>query len=99
LTFIVTSRRLDLPISNKPFEIKAVQIKSWEKAWGGVSERFEMEGGSGEPWTQEEQQAAAKNGRRQLTRDDPSPQTIYRIATPNTKALLVNVRLRYQTVN
>lgn len=99
LTFIVTSRRLDLPISNKPFEIKAVQIKNWEKAWGGVSERFEMEGGSGELWTQEEQQAAAKKGRRQLTRDDPGPQTIYRITRQNTKALLVNVRLRYQTVN
>lgn len=95
LTFIVTSTPLDLPISDKPIEITTGRMRGWEEMWGAASERFELEGGAGEAWTREEQQAGAKNGTRQLTRDDPSPQTIYRLATPNTKAMLVNVRLKY----
>jgi hypothetical protein len=95
LTFIVTSSPLDLPISDKPFQISNVQIAKWDKTWGGQSERFEMEGGAGEAWTQLEQQAAAKKGARQLTRDDPAPQTIYRVSAGDNQALLVNVRLRY----
>ena len=95
LTFIVTSSPLDLPIADKPFQIATGQMRNWEKIWGGESERFEMEGGAGEAWTQQEQQAAAKNGKRQLTREDPAPQTIYRLATKDNSAVLVNVRLRY----
>lgn len=95
LTFIVTSMPLDLPISNEPFEIAPRQIRDWENMWGGVSERFEMEGGAGEAWTREEQQAAAKKGTRQLTRDDPSPQTIFQVTTTDPKAVLVHLRLRY----
>jgi hypothetical protein len=96
LTFIVTSTPLDLPISDKPFQITTGQMRNWEKVWGGESERFEMEGGAGEAWTKQEQQAAARKGTRQLTRDDPAPQTIYRVSTADNKALLVNVRLRYK---
>jgi hypothetical protein len=95
LTFIVSSAPLDLPISDKPFQISNVQMAKWEKMWSGQSERFEMEGGAGEAWTKQEQQAAARKGTRQLTRDDPAPQTIYRVSTTDNKALLVNVRLRY----
>jgi hypothetical protein len=95
LTFIVTSSPLDLPIADKPFQIATGQMRNWEKIWGGQSERFEMEGGAGEAWTKQEQEAAASKGTRQLTRDDPAPQTIYRVSTSDNKALLVNVRLRY----
>ncbi len=94
LTFIVTATPLDLPLSDKPLLIEQVELSRWEKLWRGVSERYEMEGGVGQAWTQEEQQAAAKKRTRQLTRDDPAPQTIYRVAT-NTKGLLVNLQLRY----
>jgi len=95
LTIIVTSSPLDLPISNDPIQISKVDLAQWEKMWAGQSERFEMEGGAGEAWTKQEQQASAKVGPRQLTRDDPAPQTIYRISANDTKAILVNVRLRY----
>lgn len=95
LTFIVTTSPLDLPIADNPIKIANAQIANWEKTWGGESERFELEGGAGEVWTIEEQQAAAKKGARQLTRNDPVPQTIYRVSTRNKNALLVNVRLRY----
>jgi hypothetical protein len=94
LTFIATSKPLDLPVSDKPIQIAPGQMRDWERMWGSESERFELEGGAGEPWTEAEQEAA-KEGTRQLTRDDPGPQTIYRIATANTKAFLVNVQLKY----
>jgi Domain of unknown function (DUF4384) len=95
LTFIVTSTPLDLPISDKPFQVSNIQMSKWTKLWGGESERFEMEGGAGEAWTKQEQQASAKKGTRQLTRDDPAPQTIYRVSAGDDKAILVNLRLRY----
>src|SRR5260370_26299276 len=96
LTIIVTTSPLDLPISDKPLPISRVQIAKWEKVWGGQSERFEMEGGAGEAWTKREQEAAAQVGARQLTRDDPAPQTIYRVSATNKTAFMVNVRLSYK---
>ena len=95
LTVIITSSPLDLPISDKPFQVSNVQLSKWENLWGGQSDRFEMDGGTGETWTRQEQQASASKGSRQLTRDDPAPQTIYQISSTNSKGFLVNVRLRY----
>jgi hypothetical protein len=95
LTIIVTRSSLDLPISNEPLEISNIQMAKWERMWTGGSERFEMEGGAGETWTKQEQQAAVRKGTRQLTRTDPAPQTIYRVTTSNKIAYLVNVRLAY----
>ncbi|MDX6529216.1 MAG: hypothetical protein QOH41_1506 [Blastocatellia bacterium] len=95
LTFIVTATPLDLPLSDKPLRIDSVELSRWEKLWSGVTERYEMEGGVGRAWTQEEQQAAAKK-RRQLTREDPVPQTIYRVIAPERKGILVNLLLKYE---
>lgn len=95
LTIILTTTPLDLPISDKALQISNVQMLKWERMWGAKSDRFELEGGAGETWTQQEQQAAARKGSRQLTRDDPAPQTIYRVSAADNKAFLVNVRLRY----
>jgi hypothetical protein len=96
LTFIVTTKPLNLPFSDKPFAIAPKDLSEWEKLWGGATERYEMEGGAGAVWTREEQQAAAKNGRRQLTREDPPPQTIYRVFVANNKGMLVNLVLKYR---
>lgn len=94
LTFIVTATPLDLPLTDDPLRIDPKALSRWEKLWAGVSERYEMEGGIGLAWTLEEQQAAAKK-RRRLTRDDPVPQTIYRVIAPDGKGILVNLLLKY----
>lgn len=96
LTFIVTSTPLNLMLSDEPLLIAPMDLTEWETSWGGVTERYEMEGGAGEVWTREEQQAAAKKVRRQLTRDDPVPQTIYRVFNKNNNGMLVNLRLKYE---
>ena len=98
LTLIVTTTPLDVAVSDQPVLIEPKDLSVWQKLWGGVTERYEMEGGAGEVWTRAEQQAAAKKGRRQLTRDDPVPQTIYRVFNNNdnnNKGMLVNLRLKY----
>ena len=96
LTFIVTSTPLDLPVSDKALTISANDLSQWEKALGGVIERYEMEGSAGELWTRKEQQAATKNRIRQLSREDPAPQTIYREFSDNKKGMLVNLVLKYE---
>jgi Domain of unknown function (DUF4384) len=96
LSIIVSDKPLDLTLTNDVLPITRAQLQEWEKAWGGDTEVWEMEGGAGETWTPQEKAAAAKTGTRQLTRTDPPPQTIYRVSPSDTKAMLVNVRLRYK---
>lgn len=95
LTIIVTSSPLALPVSYKPLSISNTQLMKWEEMWGGSAERFEMQGGAGQMRTRKEQQAADRKGTRQLTRDDPAPQTIYLLTPKNSGAFLFNVRLSY----
>ncbi len=93
LTIVVTSSPLPLPLSKDPLPISSTQLLDWEERWGGLSERFEMKGGAGEARTRQERQAA--KGTRQLTRDDPSPQTIYLVTPKSSDGLLFNLMLSY----
>jgi hypothetical protein len=95
LTIIVTSSRLQLPLSHDPLPITNTQLSDWEKRWSAITDRYEMNDGAGLTRTTEEQQAAATGGTRQLTRDDPSPQTIYRLVPRNRDGVLFNLMLSY----
>jgi len=97
LTFIVTSSPLPLPLSDRPLPISKTQLTEWEQKWGAEADRFEMNGGAGQTRTIEEQLAASSEGTRQLTREDPLPQTIYSLVPKNRNALLFNVVLSYVT--
>ena len=92
LTIIVTSAPLPLSLSDDPLPVSSTQLAAWEKKWSGMAERFEMNGGVGQTRTIEEQQAT---GSRQLTRDDPPPQTIYYLAPRSRDGLLFNLLLSY----
>jgi hypothetical protein len=96
LSFIVTSQPLKhLPISDKPLKVSKSDIAKWEKMWSSEVERFEMEGGAGRTWTNEEKAASATSSSRVLTQEEPAPQTIYRIVAKAMGSLLVTVPLRY----
>lgn len=95
LTIIVTSSPLQLPLSNDPLPITSTQLSDWEKRWSAITDRYEMNDGVGQTRTIEEQQAAAIGGTRQLTRDDPSPQTIFRLVRKNRDGVLFNLMLSY----
>jgi hypothetical protein len=95
LTIIITSARLSLALSKDFLPISKAQLTEWEKMWSGITERFEMNGGAGLTRTLEEQEAASPTGSRQLTRDDPSPQTIYYLSPRSRDGLLFNLLLSY----
>jgi hypothetical protein len=95
LTIIVTSSPLQLPLSDKSLPITNAQFSDWEKRWSAIADRYEMNDGAGQTRTIEEQQAAAVGGIRQLTRNDPSPQTIYRLVPKNRDGVLLNLMLLY----
>ncbi len=95
LTVIVTQQPLEgITIGEKPLVLTAEQVAKWEQTWGTRVERFEMADGIGKTWTQAEKEAGA-NATRQLTQEDPAPQTIYRVAVKPNQPILVKVGLRY----
>lgn len=95
LTVIVTPQPLEgIIINEKPMSLTAEQLAQWEQTWGARVERFEMADGAGKTWTQAEKEAGA-SATRQLTQEDPPPQTIYRVASKPGSPVLVNVGLRY----
>jgi Domain of unknown function (DUF4384) len=95
LTIIVTLSPLQLPLSNDPLPITNTQFSEWEKRWSAITDRYEMNDGAGQTRTIEEQQAVGHGRTRQLTRDDPSPQTIYRLVPKNRDGVLFNLMLSY----
>lgn len=95
LTIIVTSTPLRLPLSNKVIAISQKQLRQWEERWGGETTRLEMIGGAGQTRTKEEELAASPTRARQLTREDPMPQTIYSLVSQKREGLLFNLVLSY----
>ena len=95
LTIIVTSSPLELRLGPSPIPIFEKQLREWEERWGGETERLEMNGGAGQIRTVEEQLAASSTPSRQLTREDPMPQTIYSLIPKNKDGLLFNLVLSY----
>lgn len=95
LTILVTTKPLDLPNSEEPLRFTKTQFAEWQKTWKSESDRYEMEGGAGRLWTEAEQQAGSRLRKRELTRKDPAPQTIYHVAATNVTGYFINVRLSY----
>lgn len=95
LTIIVTSSPLSLPLSSNSLPVSSTQLEEWERMWSGMTERFEMNEGVGQVRTLIEQQAASSTGARELTRDDPAPQTIYLVTSRSSDGFLFNLLLSY----
>lgn len=97
LTIIVTSSPLQLQLGPKAIPISKEQLHEWEQRWGGDADRLEMNDGAGQPRTLREQLAASPTRSRQLTRDDPMPQTIYSLVPKSRGGLLFNLKLLYRS--
>ena len=94
LTVLVSSRPLvDAAQLTSPMIIERAQLEAWEKQWGATPTKFEMEGGVGQPMSEKEQLAGLGNS--ELTRNEPVPQTIYRVAIKPEDNLLLTVPLRF----
>lgn len=95
LTIIVTKSPLSLSLTNETQPVSGRQLAEWERKWTALQARFEMNGGAGQTRTIEEQEAASRKGARQLTRDDPAPQTIYYLTPKTSDGFLFNLMLSY----
>jgi hypothetical protein len=71
------------------------QVRGWEKQWGKTASKFEMDGGAGQTMTDKEQ-AAGNDSSEPLTQDDPTPQTVLRVAIKPDDPILVTVRLQFR---
>jgi hypothetical protein len=97
LTVIVAAQPLiEVTIGANALKLSPEIVAHWEKQWGAQTQKFEMNEGVGKVWTKAEQEAGA-NGTRQLTQEEPAPQTIYRVVVKPGSPMLVNVKMRYRT--
>jgi hypothetical protein len=95
LTIIVATTPIQgLNIGRAPLSLSMKELQRWQKLWSTEAERFEMDGGAGTVWTAAEKAAALANSGRTLTQDEPSPQTVYKVAVKTASGFLVNVPLR-----
>ena len=95
LIFIVTTTPIPLPVYQTTLPVSDLQLMNWKESWGAFSERLELNDGAGQARTLTEQRAAALKGARQLTRDDPGPQTIFLLTPRSTEGFLFNLKLSY----
>lgn len=97
LTVIVAAQPLsEITIGTNALKLAPELVTQWEKQWGALTQKFEMNEGVGKIWTKAEQEAGA-NATRQLTQEEPAPQTIYRVAVKSGSPILVKVKMRYRT--
>jgi hypothetical protein len=99
LTLLVTTAPLkNLPKSDRKdgeydiIPLDPAMVAKWEKDWGRNVEAGELEGGEGRLYTTREQQAG--NRKSPLNRNDPAPQTVFRIAAKPGETLLVKIPLQ-----
>lgn len=97
VTILVSSQPLIAleQLGAKAIKLPRAQVESWEKQWGAKVTKFEMAGGAGQTMTEKEQ-AAGANSSQELTRDDPAPQTVYRVAIKPNDPLIVSVPLKFR---
>ena len=81
-------------LASKAIRLRRQQVESWEKQWGAIAARFDMDGGVGQAMTEKEQ-AVGSDKSQELTQDDPPPQTVYRVAIKPENPILLNVQLKF----
>lgn len=95
LTILVTPQPLEgIEIKHEAQRLDGKLLADWERRWGQSSDRFELNGGVGRPWTLAEQRAGLGSGLR-LTPSDPPPQTVFRTSAAANLPLIVSIPLHY----
>ncbi|MBM3726809.1 MAG: DUF4384 domain-containing protein [Acidobacteria bacterium] len=94
LSVMITPEPLpNLRVGRDPMPVREEQMAEWENKFHVQAERWEMEGGAGKAWTPAEK-AAGADPATLLTRDDPAPQTLYRVAAEPGKPMLLKVPIK-----
>lgn len=97
LTLLVTSQPIpSLQLGRKALKLTNEQFAQWEQKWKVPAKRVELANHAGKTYTKAEMTAGASIARL-LRRDDPPPQTIYRVSAKPGGALLITLSLQYET--
>lgn len=95
LTVLVTSQPIpNLQIGRRPLKLTNEQFAKWE-AWKAPSKRVELAQHPGKAYTKAEQSAGA-NPHTLLDRDDPLPQSVFRVSAKQGNPILLNISLKYE---
>ena len=93
LTIILSPEPLaDIGMPDKPSPISAAIIGALEDKYLKPAGEYEQNGTAGQSYTKTEKEAGGV-GTRQLTQDDPFPQTVYRVKTRAKEPMLINLSL------
>jgi hypothetical protein len=97
ITVLITEKPLPgIAPARTALPLDPAKVDKWEDEWSGdVVELLEMNGGEGKTWTAEEKMAGEAT--RSLTQEDPTPQTIYRVASKPNEPVMLTVQLIYGT--
>jgi len=93
LTFLISPKPLvELKIGRERLKVGDDQLSRWEKQWKAKSYKLEDAAQEGKVYTLAEKEAA--RGEKLLTRDDPLPQTMYRVDCKAGDAVMLEVPLK-----
>lgn len=93
LTFLISPKPLaELKIGPDRQRLSAEQVSRWEKQWKASSYKLEDAAHEGKVYTVAEKEAARAG--RLLTKDDPLPQTMYRVDCKAGDPVMLDVRLK-----
>ena len=93
LTIIVSPKPIEhLQIGRQRLRLSAEQVSLWREEWQSASYRLEAYGQTGKPYTLAEKTAG--KGEKELTQDDPLPQTMYHLNAKPGEPLMIDLSLQ-----
>jgi hypothetical protein len=93
LTFLISPKPLaELKIGTDRLKVSEEQLARWDKQWKAKSYKLEDAAKEGKVYTVAEKEAA--RGGKLLTKDDPLPQTMYRVDCKAGDAVMLEVPLK-----
>ena len=93
LTVIISPEPLsDISMPDKPSSVSAAMVAALEDKYLKATSEYEQQGSAGQSYTKTEKEAGGV-GTRQLTQDDPFPQTVYRVKTRQKEPMLISLNL------
>jgi hypothetical protein len=97
LTLLVTPQPIPgMQLGKKALKLTNEQFAQWERKWKAPAKRVELANHTGKTYTKAEMTAGAGNTSL-LGRNDPPPQTIYRVSAKPGDPLLITISLQYES--
>ena len=94
LTVIISPQPLsDVGIPDEPSRTSAAMVTALEDKYLKPASEYEQTATVGQGYTKAEKEAGRGVGTRQLTQDDPFPQTVYRVKARIKEPMLINLNL------